>query len=77
MTDGKTARIVLSKKEEIDEVKKRHPELTKQLDAFARDLRGRLRGIHEEILKLDREDQELVCTAVIHGLHRMTDEIYL
>ncbi len=75
--DGKTARIVLERRQEINEIKKKHPDLTMKIDAFERDLRDKLRRIHGLILELHLSDQELVSTAVIHGLHRMTDEVFL
>lgn len=75
--DGKTARIVLERQREINEIKRANPEVFRKVDGFERDLRDRLRRIHALICELHLEDQELVSTAVIHGLHRMTDEIFL
>ena len=75
--DGKTARIVLEKQREINEIRQQHPDTFRTIDGFERDLRERLRRVHALIAQLDMEDQELVSTAVIHGLHRMTDEIFL
>ncbi|MBI4617298.1 MAG: hypothetical protein HY720_27050 [Planctomycetes bacterium] len=75
--DGKTERIVLDRRREINDIKRRNPDLTMKVDAFERDLRDKLRHIHALICQLHLEDRELVSTAVIHGLHRMTDETFL
>ncbi len=75
--EGKTAKIVLSRRSEIDDIKRKYPDLTQEVQGFERDFRERLRQIGVEVGKIDEEYRELVSTAVIHGIHRMTDEIFL
>ena len=75
--EGKTARIVLSRTKEIQEVRDNHPELSGSIDVFQDQMRERLSWILEQIQTLPEADQELVNTLVIHGIHRMTDEIFL
>jgi adenylate kinase len=75
--EGKTARIVLSRTKEIQEVRENHPELSERIDVFEAQMRERLGWIHEQIRAMPAEDQELVSTLVIHGIHRMTDEVFL
>ncbi len=75
--EGKTARIVLSRTKEIQEVRDNHPELSEQIDTFEARMRERLAWIQEQIQTLPAEDRELVSTLVIHGIHRMTDEVFL
>ena len=75
--EGKTAKIVLSRRSEIDDIQRNYPELTETVARFEQELRDRLRQISGEIGKFGEEYRELVSTAVIHGIHRMTDEIFL
>ncbi|MDP7035956.1 MAG: hypothetical protein QF752_15835 [Planctomycetota bacterium] len=75
--EGKTARIVLSRTKEIQEVRDNHPDISEQIDAFEARMRERLAWIQEQIQTLPEEDRELVSTLVIHGIHRMTDEVFL
>ena len=62
--EGKTAKIVLSRRREIDDIKRKYPNLTQQVHGFERDFRERLRQIGEEVEKIDQEHRELVSTAV-------------
>ena len=71
------SQMAISLFEKVKEVKQSHPEITKNIDKYEKEIRERLHLIKQEINKLDKRERDLVTILVINGLHRTADEVLI
>ncbi len=74
---GMTAKIALSLLNNIIEIQKRNPEVSKRVDKLQKDLTAKMEELRAELLGLDERDRELMTVTIINFVHEKADEIFL
>ena len=69
--------LAVSLFDKVRTIKSNHPGVARQIDRLEREVRERLESIREQIVKLNRQERELVTVLVINGLHRTADEVLI
>lgn len=77
LTDGKTAKIVLSFQGELKSIQEQHPDLAARVDVFSQQIRDKMQAIREQIDQFPMPEREMVQILVINGIHKTTDEVFL
>lgn len=69
------SQIATSIFDRIREIKRRYPDVSRDIDRLELEIRQRLIEIRKRISRLDRRDRDLVTVMVIHGLERSAEEV--
>lgn len=74
---GMTARIALSLLNNIIEIQKKNPDLSKRVDKLQKDLAAKMEEMRAELTSLDERERELMTVSIINFVHEKADEIFL
>ncbi len=72
-TPGMVTRIF----DRVRQIKRAHPELSRQIDVTESEIRDRLMSIKDTIDEFPTMERELITVLVINGIHKMCDEILI
>ena len=73
LTPGMVTRIF----DRVRQIKMRHPEQSRNIDALESEIRDRLMRIKDSIDEFPKNDRGLITVLVINGVHKMCDEILI
>lgn len=73
--DTEIGRMAISIFDKVREIKQANPDISRRIDNIEIEIRERLEKIRDEIVKLDKQDRDLVTILVINGIHRSTEEV--
>lgn len=73
LTPGMVTRIF----DRVRQIKMRHPEQSRHIDALESEIRDMLMRIKDSIDEFPKNDRGLITVLVINGVHKMCDEILI
>ncbi len=74
---GMTARIALSLLNQVIDIQKKNPKMTKRLDKLQKELVAKMQELLAELQQLNDKEKELMTVSIINFIHERTDEIFL
>lgn len=73
LTPGMVTRIF----DRVRQIKMRHPEQSRRIDALESEIRDMLMRIKDSVDEFPKNDRGLITVLVINGVHKMCDEILI